>query len=137
MDVIAKIVKGVNMPTLSDEEKKKYNIKEEAANGKAIPDYWANVLDNSQFFPINERDKEILKHLVDIRVIEHEDKVSFTIEFEFTANEYFTNNILSKTFQYEVKDQELHKIDSPGVNWTSPDKIPNKIVKTKTVKSNI
>jgi hypothetical protein len=70
-----------------------------------------------------------------IRIKEHDDRVSFTVEFEFIPNDYFTNSTLYKIYHYEVKDQELHRIESSSINWISADKIPNKIVKTKTIKS--
>lgn len=103
---------------------------------KGIPDFWVNAIKNSSsiFFAVNELDEKILVHLQDVRVVYMDDKVSYKVEFVFSENDFFTNTVLSKTYLHEVKTQELVKIEATEISWRSPDKIPNKIIKTKTIK---
>ncbi|CAF5009426.1 unnamed protein product [Rotaria sp. Silwood1] len=96
----------------SQEEKKD----EEKVVG--IPEFWFHVLKNSDVISelIREHDEEILKHLLDIRITmqnENEHK-SFTIEFEFTPNEYFTNTILTKTYELRTGLDEQDPLSYEG-----------------------
>ena len=132
---ISELVKGTIPPSLTDEVLTKYGIqKSETMSETGIPDYWLKVILKTHL-EVNENDEKILKHLNDIRVSHKDDNISYTIEFHFSPNEYFTNEVLSKTYIYDVKDQLLHKVERSGVNWKSQDKIPNKIIKTKKIKS--
>jgi nucleosome assembly protein 1-like 1 len=134
-DQISGLVKGTITPTLSDEEFTKYGIQKSGTMLETgIADYWLKVMKKSHL-EVNENDEKILKHLNDVRVTLQEDKISYTLEFHFSTNEYFTNEVLTKTYFYDVKDQLLKKVEKSGVNWKSEDKIPNKIIKTKKIKS--
>jgi nucleosome assembly protein 1-like 1 len=136
---ISKIITGETIGNVPSDQLAKYKINQSSSANPGetgIPNYWGTALKHVvTFFPVNERDEEILKHLKDVRINNHEDKLSFTVEFVFDTNEYFTNTSLTKTYLYQVKDQECHKIESSTISWTSPDKIPNKIIKTKNIKS--
>jgi nucleosome assembly protein 1-like 1 len=136
---ISKIVSGETVPTLSEDDLKKYNIKAgTTVEEQGIPNFWATVLTNSKdFYQVNEKDEKILKFLKDIRVVYFEDKLSFAIEFEFAQNEFFTNEKLTKTYTFDGKVMQCKKIEGCTINWTSVDKIPNKIKTVKTVKSNL
>ena len=138
VEEISQIVSGENFPSLSEEDLKKYNIKSGSpVEEKGIPDYWATVLTNSKdFYQVNEKDEKILKFLKEIRVVYFDDKISYCIEFLFATNEFFTNEKLTKTYTYDGKIQQCKKIEGCTINWTSVDKIPNKIKTVKTVKSN-
>jgi nucleosome assembly protein 1-like 1 len=116
---------------------KKYGLTTYTEVEKGIQDFWKQVLINSDYFTINDKDKQILNFLKEIKLIESVDKVSFTIEFVFGTNEYFTNTSLTKTYHYEVKDQELHRIEASKIEWTAEDKKPNKKITTKKIKSKI
>ena len=134
---ISSIVKGTTYPSISDEEQKKYEIgKHDTAAETGIPEFWLTALQNaSNFVVINENDEKILKHLNEIKVVNKEDKLSFTVEFLFLANEWFSDSVLTKTYLFDTKDHQLHGVQRSGVNWKSGDKVPNKIIKTKTIKS--
>jgi nucleosome assembly protein 1-like 1 len=136
---ISKIVSGDKIPELSEEESKKYEIKSGATQSEAgIPQYWATVLTNSKdFYQVNENDEKILKFLKDVRVAYFDDKLSYSIEFVFAPNEFFTNEKLTKTYIFDQKDHECKKIEGFKINWTSDDKIPNKIKTVKNIRSNI
>jgi len=135
---ISQIVSGENIPSLTEEDSKKYDIKSgNPLEEKGIPDYWASVLSNSKdFYEVNEKDEKILKFLKDIRIVYFEDKLSYTIEFLFSANEFFTNEKLTKTYTFDGNNHQCKKIEGSTINWVSVDKIPNKIKSVKTVRSN-
>lgn len=82
---------------------------------------------------VNEKDEEILKNLVDVRLTYGEKGMNFAVEFEFKDNEYFTPNILRKEYFYQ-EDRTLEKAASTKVEWKSADKNPGKKTVTKKVK---
>lgn len=129
------IVKNKNIPEISEEDKKKYNIKDSAENEKSeeIKDYWEKVIINSRYFTITNKDKPILKYLslVDTKKIEGMEN-DFTVNFYFDENEYFTNKILSKTFIFD-KDDILKEAQATKIDWKSEDK--NVTVEKKKVKA--
>jgi len=49
---------------------------------------------------IKEHDEPVLQHLIDIKIV-YLDKtgMDFRIEFHFSDNEYFSNRMLTKTYQ--------------------------------------
>jgi len=102
--------------------------------GTPIPNYWNVVVDNSKFFPLNDKDKEILKHLTNITLKYDEvDKKSFTVFFHFSDNEFFEPNVLSKTYNFKKKDDAYTNCKSTEIKWKGD--APNvKIVKKKIKK---
>ncbi|PPQ90701.1 hypothetical protein CVT25_005009 [Psilocybe cyanescens] len=78
-----------------------------------IPEFWLTALRNHVGLSemITDRDAEALKHLVDVRLEylkEGEDapketlgKPGFKIIFQFEKNDYFTNEVLEKTYLYQ------------------------------------
>lgn len=134
---ISQIVSGDKIPTITEEETKKYSLQSDSnQNEKGIPDFWATVLTNSKdFYQVNEKDEKILKYLKDIKINYSEDKLSYTIEFIFAQNEFFKNEKLTKSYIYDIKDHQCNKIEGCVINWTSEDKIPNKIKTVKNIRS--
>jgi len=136
---IQNIVTGKNsLPVLQDQsEYEKYQIeKSEITSENGIEDFWYKVVKNSDdFFIVNEKDEKILKHLTEIKLVEREDKLSFTVEFHFSPNDYFTDSVLFKTYNYSIKDQEITDVVSSPINWKSESVKPNKIIKIKKQKS--
>nr|XP_004660987.1 nucleosome assembly protein 1-like 2 [Jaculus jaculus] len=69
---------------------------------KGIPDFWLTVLKNVEALTplIKKYDEPILKLLTDIKVklSEPGEPLSFTLEFHFKPNEYFKNELLTKTY---------------------------------------
>jgi nucleosome assembly protein 1-like 1 len=131
------IVQGNKIPTLGETDVNKYKVDVNATSIEhGIPDYWSTVFANAHsFVTVNENDEKILKFLKEVRIVNCEDKLSFKIEFVFSPNDYFTNDVLFKHYIYDSKDREMHKVDKSKVEWKSADLNPNKITKTKTVKS--
>ncbi|XP_057573613.1 nucleosome assembly protein 1-like 2 [Hippopotamus amphibius kiboko] len=69
---------------------------------KGIPDFWLTVLKNVDALTplIKKYDEPILKLLTDIKVkfSDPGEPLSFTLEFHFKPNEYFKNELLTKTY---------------------------------------
>jgi nucleosome assembly protein 1-like 1 len=59
---------------------------------------------------------------------------NFVVEFEFNQNEYFTPNILTKTYFFDEETDEVEKTTGSSIQWPSQDKNPRVEVKTKKVK---
>lgn len=87
------------------------------------------------YYVINEKDKPIINNLQEIKYKFLDDKVSFVVEFLFKQNEFFSDTLLSKTFIYEKKLETVYKTEATPINWLSQDKIPNKAIHVKKVKS--
>jgi nucleosome assembly protein 1-like 1 len=84
-----------------------------ASTAAAIPEFWLTALRNSIGLSdlITDRDASALKHLTNISLAylsEDKDKdqatgakPGFTLLFEFSPNEFFENEVLSKTYVYQ------------------------------------
>jgi hypothetical protein len=73
---------------------------------KGLPDFWLNVLEKVSLVSqlIEEHDKPILKHLIDIDVELGELKpYRFQLNFHFSANEYFKETLLTKTYMFKIE----------------------------------
>ena len=68
---------------------------------RGIPDFWLNVLEKVSLVNqmIEESDKPILKHLINIDIDLSEQKpFNFKLKFYFEPNEYFSETVLTKTY---------------------------------------
>lgn len=85
--------------TEKDDEKMEEEEEEKVAG---IPEFWLTALKTHPQISetISEEDCEALKHLVDIRM-KYLEKPGFSLEFEFTENDFFTNKVLSKSYYYQ------------------------------------
>jgi len=85
-----------------------HEAKKETVTG--IPNFWLiftkNSLVHMQKGEIQPHDVPILRHLTDIRVNRSEKYIGYTMEFYFTPNEWFTNNVLVVKYVQTY----LHKI---------------------------
>uniref|UniRef100_A0A8C5QGE5 Nucleosome assembly protein 1-like 1 n=1 Tax=Leptobrachium leishanense TaxID=445787 RepID=A0A8C5QGE5_9ANUR len=124
-----------------EEEKKD----EEKEDPKGIPEFWLTVFKNVDLLSdmVQEHDEPILKHLKDIKVkfSEAGQPMSFKLEFHFEPNEYFTNELLTKTYKMrsETDESDPFSFDGPEImvrtvtktvpndsffNFFSPPKVP-------------
>ncbi|CAF1101556.1 unnamed protein product [Adineta steineri] len=127
------------------EEEKKDAEKKDEEKAVGIPEFWLQVFKNSDIVSdlIKEQDEEVLKHLIDVRIaMQNEaDKKGFTIEFEFTSNEYFTNTILTKFYELRTgpDDQEPLSYEGPEIikskgceiQWNKGKNVTMKMVKKR------
>ncbi|XP_037040218.1 nucleosome assembly protein 1-like 3 [Bradysia coprophila] len=85
---------------------------------KGIPNFWLHILYSNPMldFVIHDGDDDILKHLIDIRAIyQSQPHFAFILEFEFSANPYFENNILTKEYLLKMKFDDLLLYEGPEI----------------------
>ncbi|RUS23034.1 hypothetical protein BC937DRAFT_93077 [Endogone sp. FLAS-F59071] len=99
------VAAGEKIDVDDEEEEKKEEKKEEKEEEKdvvGVPEFWLTAMKNhiqlAEF--ITEKDEAVLKHLVDIRM-SYIEKPGFRLEFEFSENEFFSNDVLKKTYFYQ------------------------------------
>lgn len=124
--------------------KEQFNVKK-SENEKGIPNFWLETLQACRITAemIQEHDEPVLAFLQDVRVKMHEQKpYGYTIEFEFAENPYFTNKVLTKTFELktDVDPKDPFSFDGPDLERCTGCKIdwkPNKNVTVRLVKKKI
>jgi nucleosome assembly protein 1-like 1 len=92
--------------------------KEEDKDVKGIPEFWLTILKNVDIFAenIQEHDEPILQHLKDIRVTLNKEPEGFKIEFVFSANEYFNNEILTKEYDLRCGPDDDDPMSYDGIS---------------------
>lgn len=100
-----------------------------------VPEYWLTCLKNSSQFGevISAKDEKVLKHLKDIS-LEYNENGNFSLFFKFSDNEFFTGNTLFRNFILDDK-QNIKKIESSKIEWTSEENNPTIAKKKKKLKS--
>ncbi|RLU19501.1 hypothetical protein DMN91_008058 [Ooceraea biroi] len=121
--------------------------KDEAENEddtKGIPDFWLTIFKNVGTLAdmVQEHDEPILKHLNDVKVkFLESNPMGFILEFHFTANEYFSNTVLTKEYimkctpdkndPFSFEGPEIYKCKGCVIDWKK-----GKNVTVKTIKKN-
>ena len=122
-DKIDEIVKSKENIEVTPEEMEKYGIKDEGENHE-IEDYWQKVIINSRYFTITDKDKTIIKYIKKVNLVKFPENVNnFRVDFIFEPNEFFTPEVLSKTYEYD-RDGVLKKAIGTNIEWKSKDKNP-------------
>ena len=122
-DKIDEIVKSKENIEITPEEMEKYGIKDEGDNHE-IEDYWQKVIINSRYFTITDKDKTIIKYIKKVNLVKFPENVNnFRVDFIFEPNEFFTPEILSKTYEYD-RDGVLKKAIGTNIEWKNKDKNP-------------
>ncbi|XP_072357097.1 uncharacterized protein [Scyliorhinus torazame] len=135
---------------LSDEIKANVKVEEDKADGemeepKGIPGFWLTAFKNVDLLSdmIQEHDEPILKHLqyLQLKFSDPDQPMSFTLEFMFEPNDYFTNEAATKTYQMESHPDESNFFflinqksrDAQGceIDWKKGKNITLKTIKTK------
>lgn len=113
---------------------------EDSSSCKGIPKFWLKVLLHASPTRemVTDKDQDILKHLKDVRVALNSDdsEMGFTLNFYFSENEYFNENILSKHYFFDNKppsEDPLH-YDGPQIVRTRGTPITWKPGKNVTIK---
>lgn len=99
-----------------------------------IPNYWKVVVENSKFFTVNDKDKEILKYLTNVEIKHDEtDKKSFTAYFTFSPNSFFDETVIQKYYKFNKKEDSYTESTSTQIKWKGD--APNvKVIKKKIKK---
>eukprot|EP00917_Polyrhabdina_sp_WS-2016_P027810 GHVP01059383.1.p1 GENE.GHVP01059383.1~~GHVP01059383.1.p1 ORF type:complete len:292 (+),score=65.11 GHVP01059383.1:26-877(+) len=103
-----------------------------------VPNFWLIALQHYSIINgmIELHDEPILKYLADIRFswIDENEQTGFRVDFHFVENPYFTNVLLSKTYEME-RDEEgdcvLVRTIGTTINWTEGKDVTKKIVTRK------
>ena len=82
-----------------------------------VPKFWLVVLNYAAHTAdmIHPQDVAALEYLKDIRVEYKDSPLGFTILFEFLPNPYFTNTILSRSFEYGLEMTPTQLYSSSGL----------------------
>lgn len=118
---------------LTKEEMEKYNIKEdEKKEKKPIDKFFTKAIRNAKFFPYNKKDSNVLDYLINIKFVPLDNKVDFRVEYYFNKNPYMENEILTKTYYFNLKNERLLKSDYCDIKWADDEANPTKkIIKKK------
>ncbi|EHB03631.1 Nucleosome assembly protein 1-like 1 [Heterocephalus glaber] len=113
---------------VSEELKEKAKIEDEKKDEgkedpKGIPEFWLTVFKDIDLLSdmVQEHDEPILKHLKDIKVkFSHAGQpMSFILEFHFEPNEYFTNDVLTKTYRMRSEPENSDPLSFDGLEIMS------------------
>lgn len=91
------IVNGICVPRTATESVEQ---QDEAVPATGVPRFWSNVL-SSTLFEIQKSDRPILEHLTDVRARNKPfAELGFVLEFDFSPNDFFENETLTKEYYY-------------------------------------
>ncbi|WFD22245.1 histone chaperone [Malassezia equina] len=121
------------------------SIKTDAPKG--VPEFWLTALKNHVALSelITERDEGALRHLTDVRLryldsnndaAPGQAQQGFQLLFVFAKNEYFTNEVLTKTYFYQDQvgfsgDLVYDHAEGTEISWTSAENDLTHRVETK------
>ena len=117
--------------SFSNEELEKYGINNQSEEKKSIDKFFLKAIKNSNFFLYNKKDGNILEYLTNIKFVPLENKVDFRVEYYFNKNPYMENELLTKTYYFNLKNEKLIKSDYCDIKWTDKDSDPTKKIKIK------
>ncbi|XAR65476.1 hypothetical protein NMG60_11009617 [Bertholletia excelsa] len=99
---------------------------------KSIPDFWLTAFLSHPALCdlLTEEDQKIFKYLSSLEVEDFKDvKSGYSITFNFSANPYFEDTKLTKTFTF--LDEGVTKITATSIKWKEGMGIPNGVVHEK------
>lgn len=114
---------------IKEENDKAVVVKKEKTEGDdkdivGVPEFWLTALKHHEMIDsiITEKDQDALKHLTDItqEPLEDDSSGSFTLNFHFKENPYFTNEVLNKTYHLEGDEGDevtCKSVDSTVIEW--------------------
>lgn len=91
-----------------------------------IPQFWVCAMGNMTAIAemISERDVDCLAHLINITCEDFLDGKGFTLNFYFDENDYFSNSVLTKTYEIPnlLLDDEpvLKNVKGCAIKWKDP-----------------
>jgi len=84
-----------------------------------IPDFWLTIFRRVDMLAemTETYDEPILEHLQDIKVKMSNEPMGFTLEFYFSPNEYFTNEVLTKSYEMkcELEQESPFSFEGPEI----------------------
>jgi len=133
-EIDAELDNSLNKLTLGDEKKEKV---------PGIPQFWATVFQNVELLSEMAQDYDfpILHHLTDIQVEMSDEPMGFKLHFHFSPNEYFTNSILTKTYEmkcemdpedpFQFEGPEIVKCTGCTIDWVKGKNVTIKTIRKK------
>jgi len=104
---------------------------------KGIPQFWACAMGNMDVIAelIAEEDVDCLEFLTDIQCNNFPDGSGFELAFHFSDNPYFTNTVLTKTYEVPnllTEDEPILKnVKGTEINWKSGQCLTHKTITKK------
>jgi nucleosome assembly protein 1-like 1 len=122
---------------LDDEDYKKLeaqscDVKEIQNCPLGVPGFWLRAMLNHGGISrlIQEKDRPILMHLLDIECVLHNPGYGFDLVFTFEKNDYFKNEKLRKSFVMERQNM-IEKADGTEIEWKDGKDVTKKKIKKK------
>jgi nucleosome assembly protein 1-like 1 len=135
------LAKEVNEKAKLEEEKKK---EEEEKDVKGVPQFWLTIFKNVEMIAdmVQEADEPALETLYDVTVtFTEKNPMGFTLYFHFSPNDYFNNEVLTKTYELKCEPQEddpfafegpeIIKCTGSTIDWKKGKNLTVKQVKKK------
>ncbi|XP_062512566.1 nucleosome assembly protein 1-like 1-B [Corticium candelabrum] len=124
------------------EDKKEEDTEPKASvvpeDAKGIPEFWLSAMKNIENLnqQIQEYDEPVLQHLTNVELEYTQNPTGFVLKFHFDPNDYFTDTVLTKTYEVkaEVSNDNPFAFDGPEVTKSTGCKINWKKSKNVTVK---
>lgn len=113
------------------------------ADAKGIPEFWLTIFKNVDMLQdmVQEHDEPALKALTDITVTFAEKPMGFTLHFHFDANDYFSDQVLTKEYfmkcepseddPFGFEGPEIFRCKGCPINWKQGKNLTVKTVKKK------
>lgn len=110
---------------------------------KGMPDFWYNVFKNSEIIweMVQEHDEPLVRKLKDIKLIYPASGMSYTFEFHFEKNDYFTDEVLTKQYflkselesgkPFDYEGTEIFKCTGCKINWNKGKDLTVKTIRKK------
>jgi nucleosome assembly protein 1-like 1 len=112
-------------------------VAEEGERVKGIPQFWLCAMMHNETVAelITEDDVDCLEKLCDITCIDQEDGKGFSLYFHFAPNDYFTNSVLTKTYDVPnllLPDEPMLKnVKGTKIEWKTGRSLTFRMIKKK------
>eukprot|EP00752_Nemacystus_decipiens_P003886 g3570.t2 len=110
---------------------------DEQSGEVGVPHFWMQCMLHHEALHdvLCEPDLEALYYLSDVRCVDKEDLLGFTLEFHFDDNPYFTNAVLTKRYDTaNIMDQGeplLEGVEGTAIDWKSGRNLCEKTIRRK------
>ncbi|ALC42623.1 Nap1 [Drosophila busckii] len=118
------------------------HVKSMSQDAKGVPGFWLTVFRNTSILSemVQPHDEPAMRKLNDI-TIKYDDEHSYTLEFYFDKNEFFTNSVLTKQYflkasvdeedPFAFEGPEIFKCKGCVINWEKKMNLTVKTIRKK------
>ncbi|EDW57039.1 nucleosome assembly protein 1-like 1 [Drosophila sechellia] len=118
------------------------SLKSIPKDAKGIPGFWLTVFRNTAIMSemVQPHDEPAIRKLIDIS-IKYDNGHSYTLEFHFDKNEYFSNSVLTKQYvlkstvdpedPFAFEGPEIYKCTGCTINWEKKMNLTVKTIRKK------